>query len=74
MLEALHRELVRARDEVDVVRARELPHGVAAEQEPCAARREAPARDVCSRVSERVGTERGRAPSGSDHSKSFNKP
>ena len=48
-LEALHRELVRARDEVDGVVVREDLRDVRAEEEACAARREAPAGYVWSR-------------------------
>lgn len=45
-LVALHDELVRARDEVEIVRVHKLPDDVAAEQEAGPARRQSPSFDV----------------------------
>ena len=49
-LVALHRELVRARNEVDRVVVREYLRDVRAEEEACSARRQAPAGDICANV------------------------
>jgi hypothetical protein len=71
-LVALHRELVRARDQRERVLVCEPPRDVRAEQEARAARREAPAGDVCAQEDQRVrnGWNVRKAPSGSDQSRS----
>ena len=75
-LEALHRELVRARDEVDRVVVRERLRDVGAEQEAGPARGEAPAGDLWDGASAWEGEGKGeggaarRVPSGSDHRRS----
>jgi len=50
---ALHDELVRARDQVEVVGVHELLGDVGAEQVAGPSRRQAPALDVCERGEER---------------------
>lgn len=57
-LEALHRELMRTRDEVDGVVMSEDLGDVGAEQEARSPRREAPAGDVCGGVTRRVKSKR----------------
>ena len=79
-LEALHDELMRSADELDVVGLVELLHHVASEQVARPARTHAPASAVCWRQESYVtthhnkGMESHNEPSGSDHSRSHMGP